>query len=79
MARAFNRRGEDIMGKMIFKRFIQKLDPNLFEEFVNVVNIGNFLVKNGQSSLKVKDKKPTANQRLRCRSMSQLFDSVEVC
>ncbi len=43
MARVFNQEPEDLIGKLVFKRFIYKNNPNLFPKFIEVVEIGKSL------------------------------------
>ncbi|MGC9525679.1 MAG: diguanylate cyclase domain-containing protein [Limnospira sp.] len=43
MARIFNREPEGLRGKLVFKRFLNKLRSNLFDAFVEVVEIGKTL------------------------------------
>ncbi|MDJ0508429.1 MAG: diguanylate cyclase [Crocosphaera sp.] len=43
MARVFNQEPEDLIGKLVFKRFIYKNDPNLFPKFIEVVETGKSL------------------------------------
>ena len=45
LARAFHKNREDFMGKIVFKRILQRFDPLLFEEFVQLVETGDFLEK----------------------------------
>ncbi|MGD1699816.1 diguanylate cyclase domain-containing protein [Dapis sp. BLCC M229] len=40
IAEVFNQEMENLIGKLIFKRFIHKIDPNLFPAFVEVVETG---------------------------------------
>ncbi|HIK04044.1 MAG TPA: diguanylate cyclase [Trichormus sp. M33_DOE_039] len=40
IAKAFNSNREDMMGKLLLKRFLANLDPQLFHEFVNIVETG---------------------------------------
>ncbi|MGK7942191.1 MAG: diguanylate cyclase [Crocosphaera sp.] len=43
MARVFNQEPEDLIGKLVFKRFIYKNNPNLFPKFIEVVETGKSL------------------------------------
>lgn len=45
MSEVFRRNPEDLIGKLIFKRFIDKIDPNLFSAFVQIVLTGKSLEK----------------------------------
>ncbi len=45
IAEVFNQETENLVGKLIFKRFIHKIDPNLFPAFVEVVETGRPLAK----------------------------------
>lgn len=45
MSKVFNRNPEEIRGKLVFKRFVRKIDPNLFSAFVQVVLTGESLEK----------------------------------
>ncbi|MGD1715181.1 diguanylate cyclase domain-containing protein [Dapis sp. BLCC M172] len=40
MAQIFNQQLEDVSGKLVFKRLINKVEPNLFGDFVGVVETG---------------------------------------
>ncbi|WP_066384695.1 MULTISPECIES: diguanylate cyclase domain-containing protein [unclassified Anabaena] len=40
IARAFGSRHEDMIGKLVVKRFLARLEPELFYQFVNVVETG---------------------------------------
>ena len=55
IARALGNRREDTIGKLVVKRLLSHLDPELFDRFVNVVETGetlqqNFYDKSGESS-----------------------------
>jgi len=55
IARALGNRREDTIGKLVVKRLLSHLDPELFDRFVNVVETGetlqqNFYYKSQQSS-----------------------------
>ena len=55
IARAFGDRREDAIGKLVFKKLLSRLDPQLFDRFVNIVETGetlqqDFYYKLGQSS-----------------------------
>lgn len=43
LSKAFNRNREDLIGKAILKRFLHRLDTELFKKFVAVVETGIFL------------------------------------
>jgi diguanylate cyclase (GGDEF)-like protein len=43
MSRILKRNREDLIGKLILKKLLKNLDPNLFEQFVNVVETGESL------------------------------------
>ncbi len=43
ISRVFNKRREELIGKIVFKKFLQRFDIDLFEQFVNVVETGDFL------------------------------------
>ncbi|NES06963.1 MAG: diguanylate cyclase [Okeania sp. SIO2F4] len=45
IAEIFNQETENLIGKLVFKRFIQKIDPNLFLAFVEIVETGIPLAK----------------------------------
>lgn len=45
IAQFFNQEPEDLIGKLVFKRFINKINSNLFPAFVNVVKTGKALEK----------------------------------
>ncbi|NET25037.1 diguanylate cyclase domain-containing protein [Okeania sp. SIO1I7] len=45
IAEVFNQERENLIGKLIFRRFINKIDPNLFAAFVGVVETGISLQK----------------------------------
>ncbi len=40
MSKALNYNREDIIGRLVLKKLLQNLDPNLFDQFVNVVETG---------------------------------------
>ncbi|WP_016953098.1 diguanylate cyclase domain-containing protein [Anabaena sp. PCC 7108] len=40
IARAFGRSREEMIGKLVLKKFVNRLDPELFERFVDVVEMG---------------------------------------
>jgi two-component system cell cycle response regulator len=40
IARTFGHKREDMIGKLIFKKFLTSLEPELFNHFVNLVEIG---------------------------------------
>lgn len=40
IARAFNRNREELIGKLVFKKFIQRINPTLFERMVTIVETG---------------------------------------
>ena len=55
IARALGNRREDTIGKLVLKKLLNRLDPELFERFVNVVETGetlqqDFYYKSGESS-----------------------------
>lgn len=55
IARALGNRREDMIGKLVLKKLLSHLDPELFDRFVNVVETGetleqNFYDKSGESS-----------------------------
>ena len=55
IARALGNRREDTIGKLVLKKFLNRLDPELFDRFVNVVETGetlqqDFYYKSGESS-----------------------------
>ncbi|MEG3840611.1 response regulator [Microcoleus sp. herbarium14] len=55
IARALGNRREDTIGKLVIKKLLNRLDPELFNRFVNVVETGktleqNFYDKSGESS-----------------------------
>ena len=55
IARALGNRREDTIGKLVLKKLLNRLDPELFNRFVNVVETGktleqNFYYKSGESS-----------------------------
>ncbi len=55
IARALGNRREDTIGKLVLKKLLNRLDPELFNRFVNVVETGktleqNFYDKSGESS-----------------------------
>ena len=55
IARALGNRREDTIGKLVLKKLLSHLDPELFDRFVNVVETGetlqqNFYYKSQQSS-----------------------------
>jgi two-component system cell cycle response regulator len=43
MSKALNYNREDIIGKLVLKKLLQNLDPDLFDQFVNVVETGEAL------------------------------------
>ena len=43
LSKAFNKNREDLIGKVVLKRFLHRLDAQLFEKFVAVVETGIFL------------------------------------
>ena len=43
LSKAFNKSREDLIGKVVLKRFLSRLDAQLFEKFVAVVETGIFL------------------------------------
>lgn len=43
IARAFNKNREELIGKLVFKKFIHYINPNLFSRFVSVVETGELL------------------------------------
>ncbi|NEO57160.1 MAG: response regulator [Okeania sp. SIO3B5] len=45
IAEVFNQERENLIGKLIFRRFIDKIDPDLFADFVRVVETGISLQK----------------------------------
>ena len=45
MAKAFKRTREELIGKLIFKKFIYRVNPHLFECFVNVVETGESIAE----------------------------------
>ncbi|MDJ0517436.1 MAG: diguanylate cyclase [Trichodesmium sp. MO_231.B1] len=45
MAKIFNQQSEDLIGKLVFKRFINKVELNSFADFVGVVETGISLEK----------------------------------
>ncbi len=45
MAKIFNQQSEDLIGKLVFKRFINKVELNSFDDFVGVVETGISLQK----------------------------------
>nr|WP_228016671.1 response regulator [Synechocystis sp. LEGE 06083] len=45
LSKAFNRSREDLIGRVLLKRFLQRLDPQLFDQFVNLVETGTFLTQ----------------------------------
>ncbi len=45
IAEVFNQETDNLIGKLVFKRFIQKIDPNLFLAFVEIVETGIPLAK----------------------------------
>ncbi len=45
ISRAFNRSREDLIGKIVLKKFLQRFEPELFTQFVEVVETGKFLEK----------------------------------
>lgn len=40
IARAFDRSREEMIGKLVLKKFVHRLDPELFDRFVDVVEMG---------------------------------------
>ncbi len=55
IARAFGNRREDAIGKLVIKKLLSRLDPELFDRFVNIVETGetlkqDFYYKLGQSA-----------------------------
>ncbi|WP_071191425.1 diguanylate cyclase [Trichormus sp. NMC-1] len=40
IARAFDRSREEMIGKLVLKKFVNRLDPELFDRFVDVVEMG---------------------------------------
>ncbi|MBE9162257.1 MULTISPECIES: diguanylate cyclase domain-containing protein [Microcoleaceae] len=42
-ARAFKRSREEMIGKLVLKKFLSKIDPELFNGFVNIVEMGESL------------------------------------
>ncbi len=55
IARSLGNRREDTIGKLVLKKLLNRLDPELFNRFVNVVETGknleqNFYDKSGESS-----------------------------
>ena len=55
IARALGNRREDTIGKLVLKKLLNRLDPELFDHFVNVVETGetlqqDFYYKSGESS-----------------------------
>lgn len=55
IARAFGNRREDAIGKLVLKKLLSRLDPQLFDRFVNIVETGetleqDFYYKSGQFS-----------------------------
>ncbi len=55
IARAFGDRREDAIGKLVLKKLLSRLDPQLFDRFVNIVETGetlqqDFYYKLGQSA-----------------------------
>ncbi|MGD1716381.1 diguanylate cyclase domain-containing protein [Dapis sp. BLCC M172] len=45
IAEVFNQETENLIGKLVFKKFIHKIDPNLFSAFVEIVETGIPLAK----------------------------------
>jgi two-component system, cell cycle response regulator len=45
LAKLFNRQTEDLSGKLIFRKFLHRFQPDLFDDFVNVVEKGKPLEK----------------------------------
>ena len=43
LSKTFNKNREELIGKVVFKRFLHRLDTQLFEKFVAVVETGIFL------------------------------------
>jgi two-component system, NtrC family, sensor kinase len=43
IARAFGNRREDAIGKLVLKKLLSRLDPELFDRFVNIVETGETL------------------------------------
>ncbi|NET72607.1 MAG: diguanylate cyclase [Sphaerospermopsis sp. SIO1G2] len=43
IARVFQRNREDMIGKLVMKKFLSHIDPELFDQFVNVVETGEAL------------------------------------
>jgi PAS domain S-box-containing protein len=52
ISRAFKRKREDLIGKVIVKRFLNQIDPKLFDRFVEVVETGESLIDDLFYSLK---------------------------
>lgn len=55
IARALGNRREDTIGKLVLKKLLSRLDPELFDRFVNIVETGetlqqDFYYKSGESS-----------------------------
>lgn len=55
LARAFGRTGEEIIGKLGLKKFLKKIEPELFDRFVNIIETGeplqqDFYYESGKSS-----------------------------
>ena len=42
MARIFNQEPEDLIGQLVFKRFIYKNNPNLLSKFLELVETGKY-------------------------------------
>ncbi|MGD1808708.1 response regulator [Dapis sp. BLCC M126] len=45
IARAFNREPQDLIGKLVLKKFLDRIDYDLFDNFVNVVETAKYLEK----------------------------------
>jgi two-component system, cell cycle response regulator len=45
IAKFFHRSTEQLLGKLVFKKFISQINPHLFEQFVNVVETGKPLIE----------------------------------
>ncbi|MEA5619363.1 diguanylate cyclase [Cronbergia sp. UHCC 0137] len=43
IAKAFERRREDMIGKLVLRKFLSRLEPELFNSFVDIVEIGESL------------------------------------
>jgi two-component system, cell cycle response regulator len=55
IARAFDRSREEMIGKLVLRKFVHRLDPELFDRFVDVVEMGepleqDFYYPSGNSS-----------------------------